>query len=91
MIQTVLFVAGLNTLLQTWFGTRLPVVMGASYTFIIPIYSIVLAPKYSTHTDPHEVGILIISWPCFNFFFFGMGKRRNEFSLDGPFLALFFL
>lgn len=54
VIQTVLFVAGLNTLLQTWFGTRLPVVMGASYTFIIPIYSIVLAPKYSTHTDPHE-------------------------------------
>ncbi|KAI5316017.1 hypothetical protein L3X38_045193 [Prunus dulcis] len=34
MIQTLLFVYGLSTLLQSWFGTRLPVVMGGSYAFL---------------------------------------------------------
>ncbi|KAK9164303.1 hypothetical protein Syun_005205 [Stephania yunnanensis] len=37
LIQTLLFVTGLNTLLQTHFGTRLPVVMGGSSTYILPI------------------------------------------------------
>uniref|UniRef100_A0A0E0EBJ3 Uncharacterized protein n=1 Tax=Oryza meridionalis TaxID=40149 RepID=A0A0E0EBJ3_9ORYZ len=29
MIQTVMFVAGINTLIQRFLGTRLPAVMGA--------------------------------------------------------------
>ncbi|KAL6964129.1 hypothetical protein U1Q18_035186 [Sarracenia purpurea var. burkii] len=52
VIQTLLFVAGLNTLLQTWFGTRLPVVIGGSYTFVFPAIFIVLADRYSIYTDP---------------------------------------
>ncbi|KMT10523.1 hypothetical protein BVRB_5g116470 [Beta vulgaris subsp. vulgaris] len=52
VIQTLLFVAGLNTLLQTTFGTRLPAVIGASYTFVAPTISIILAGRYSNIPDP---------------------------------------
>lgn len=55
VIDTFLFVAGINTLLQTWFGTRLPVVMGASYAFILPIISLTLLRRFSVITDPHQV------------------------------------
>ncbi|XP_022749145.1 nucleobase-ascorbate transporter 4-like [Durio zibethinus] len=54
VINTVLFVAGLNTLLQTLFGTRLPVVIGASYAFIIPTISIALSRRYSIFIEPHQ-------------------------------------
>lgn len=55
MIQTLLFVAGLNTLLQTTFGTRLPAVIGGSYTFVAPTISIILSGRYDDIVDPHEV------------------------------------
>lgn len=55
MIQTLQFVAGLNTLAQTLFGTRLPAVIGGSYTFVPATLSIVLAGRYSDVLDPHEV------------------------------------
>ena len=54
MIQTILFVAGLNTLFQTLFGTRLPAVIGASYTFVPTTISIVLAGRYSDVLNPQE-------------------------------------
>lgn len=46
VIQTLLFVSGLNTLAQTLFGTRLPSVIGASHAFIIPMTSILHAKRY---------------------------------------------
>ncbi|XP_027123186.1 nucleobase-ascorbate transporter 6 isoform X1 [Coffea arabica] len=52
VIQTVLFVAGWNTLLQTTFGTRLPAVIGGSYTFVAPTISIILSGRWS---DPDPV------------------------------------
>ncbi|KAJ8452403.1 hypothetical protein Cgig2_006208 [Carnegiea gigantea] len=52
VIQTLLFVAGLNTLLQTTFGTRLPAVIGGSYTFVPTTISIILAGRYSDIVDP---------------------------------------
>jgi hypothetical protein len=55
VVQTLLFVAGINTLVQSFLGTRLPAVMGASYTFVAPTISIVLAGRYSGIADPHEV------------------------------------
>ncbi|KAJ8439504.1 hypothetical protein Cgig2_007021 [Carnegiea gigantea] len=58
MIQTLLFVAGLNTLLQSMFGTRLPAVIGGSYTYVPTTISIVLAGRYSSLVDPHEAGLL---------------------------------
>lgn len=54
MIQTLLFVAGLNTLLQTTFGTRLPAVMGGSYTFVAATISIILSGRFNDQ-DPIEV------------------------------------
>ncbi|KAK9268090.1 hypothetical protein L1049_010529 [Liquidambar formosana] len=39
VVQTLLFVEGINTLLQTLFGTRLPTVVGGSYAFMVPIIS----------------------------------------------------
>ncbi|XP_073291497.1 nucleobase-ascorbate transporter 6-like [Primulina huaijiensis] len=52
VIQTLLFVAGLNTLLQTSFGTRLPAVIGGSYTFVAPTISIILSGRWS---DPDPI------------------------------------
>ncbi|XP_058782382.1 nucleobase-ascorbate transporter 5-like isoform X1 [Vicia villosa] len=54
MIQTLLFVGGIKTLLQTWFGTRLPVVVGASFSFLIPAISVALSTRMSVFPDPHE-------------------------------------
>lgn len=55
MIQTLLFVSGINTLLQSFFGTRLPAVIGASYTYVPTTLSIILAGRYSDILDPQEV------------------------------------
>ncbi|VVA90854.1 unnamed protein product [Arabis nemorensis] len=54
MIQTLLFVSGLNTFLQSFFGTRLPAVIGASYSYVPTTVSIVLAARYSDILDPQE-------------------------------------
>uniref|UniRef100_A0A1D1XNV9 Nucleobase-ascorbate transporter 6 n=1 Tax=Anthurium amnicola TaxID=1678845 RepID=A0A1D1XNV9_9ARAE len=54
VIQTLLFVAGFNTLLQTFFGTRLPAVIGGSYTFVVPTISVILAGRYGGIVDPHK-------------------------------------
>ncbi|XP_059462035.1 putative nucleobase-ascorbate transporter 10 [Corylus avellana] len=54
VIQTLLFVSGLNTLLQSLFGTRLPAVVAGSYSYVIPTTSIVLARRYQGLADPHE-------------------------------------
>ncbi|KAF8013921.1 hypothetical protein BT93_I1703 [Corymbia citriodora subsp. variegata] len=54
MINTMLFVAGINTLLQVWFGSRLPVVIGSSSAFLIPAISIAVSNTNSNFVDPHE-------------------------------------
>ncbi|KMZ69528.1 Nucleobase ascorbate transporter [Zostera marina] len=54
MIQTLLFVSGINTLLQVFFGTRLPVIVGGSHTFVLPTISIILCGRYSYIINPHE-------------------------------------
>ncbi|GLU21416.1 hypothetical protein SLE2022_375580 [Rubroshorea leprosula] len=51
VIQTLLLVAGLNTLLQSLFGTTLPAVIGGSYTFVPTTISIILAGRFSD-SDP---------------------------------------
>ncbi|RCV41378.1 hypothetical protein SEVIR_9G129800v4 [Setaria viridis] len=58
VIQTILFLAGINTLLQVHFGTRLPAVMGGSYTYIYPIVAIVLSPRHALIIDPLERFVL---------------------------------
>ncbi|RZC66292.1 hypothetical protein C5167_009978 [Papaver somniferum] len=54
VIQTLLFAAGVNTLLQTWFGTRLPAVIGGSFTYILPTIIIINSPRYQGIVDPHQ-------------------------------------
>ncbi|XP_059635460.1 nucleobase-ascorbate transporter 7-like [Cornus florida] len=54
VIQTLLFVSGLNTLFQTLFGTRLPSVIGASYSYLIPVTYVLQAKRYNSFLEPHE-------------------------------------
>ncbi|XP_019094432.1 PREDICTED: nucleobase-ascorbate transporter 8-like [Camelina sativa] len=52
LIQTLLFIVSglINTLLQSWFATRLPAVISASYTYV----PIILATRYNDIMDPQE-------------------------------------
>ncbi|XP_070029820.1 putative nucleobase-ascorbate transporter 10 [Nicotiana sylvestris] len=52
VVQTMLFISGVNTLLQSLFGTRLPLVIGGSYAYLIPITSIIQANRSSVLQDP---------------------------------------
>ncbi|XP_019168748.1 PREDICTED: nucleobase-ascorbate transporter 2 [Ipomoea nil] len=54
VVQTLLFVQGINTLLQTLFGTRLPTVVGGSWAFAVPIISIIHDSSLARIADPHE-------------------------------------
>jgi xanthine/uracil permease len=58
VIETLLFVAGINTLVQTLFGSRLPAVIGGSYTYVPTTISIILAGRFSGEPDPIEVLLL---------------------------------
>ncbi|URD72085.1 nucleobase-ascorbate transporter [Musa troglodytarum] len=54
VVQTLLFVTGINTLIQTLFGTRLPTVIGGSYAFVVPIISIIDDSSLRQITDDHQ-------------------------------------
>ncbi|XP_028757640.1 nucleobase-ascorbate transporter 3 [Neltuma alba] len=54
VIQTLLLMSGVNTLLQTWFGSRLPVVMGSSIAFFIPVMSIINDYNDRNLSSDHE-------------------------------------
>ncbi|XP_078431619.1 nucleobase-ascorbate transporter 2-like [Wolffia australiana] len=53
VVQTLLFVSGINTLIQTLFGTRLPTVIGGSYAFVIPVLSIIRDSSLTQIADDH--------------------------------------
>ncbi|KAL5125577.1 Nucleobase-ascorbate transporter 1 [Glycine soja] len=56
VIQALLFVAGINTLLQTLFGTRLPTVVGGgSSAYIYPIAYIITDSSLQQISDSHEL------------------------------------
>ncbi|KAL2318630.1 hypothetical protein Fmac_032506 [Flemingia macrophylla] len=52
VIQSLLFMSGVNTLLQTWFGSRLPTVMSGSFAYFLPVLSII--NDYTDRTFPSE-------------------------------------
>lgn len=54
VIQALLFMAGINTLLQTWFGTRLPTVMGPSFAYVLPVLSIIRDYFDNSFSSEHE-------------------------------------
>lgn len=92
MIQSLLFASGLSTLFQSLFGTRLPVVVGASYSYIISITSIIQASRYTSYTNPIErfvhtmreiQGALIIT-TCFQAVVGFLGFWRNAMRFLNP-------
>ncbi|KOM42217.1 hypothetical protein LR48_Vigan04g241500 [Vigna angularis] len=92
VIQNLLFVSGASTLLQSWFGTRLPTVVVGSYSFLIPTMSIVHAKRYSSYTDPYErfthtirgiQGALIVS-ACFHIVVGFLGLWRGAVRFLSP-------
>ncbi|XP_047978940.1 nucleobase-ascorbate transporter 6-like [Salvia hispanica] len=92
VIQTLLFVSGVNTLMHSLFGTRLPSVIGGSYAFLIPATSIIQSRRYAT-LHPPELrfvltmrgiqGALIMS-SCFQMVFGFTGLWRNVTRLLTP-------
>ncbi|XP_004499100.1 nucleobase-ascorbate transporter 3 [Cicer arietinum] len=54
VIQTLLFMSGVNTLLQSWFGSRLPVVMGGSLAFVLPVMSIINDYNDQSFSSEHQ-------------------------------------
>nr|XP_040252091.1 nucleobase-ascorbate transporter 2-like [Aegilops tauschii subsp. strangulata] len=54
VVQTLLFVTGINTLLQSLFGTQLPSVIGGSYAFLIPVMAIMQDSSLAAIPDEHE-------------------------------------
>ncbi|XP_038897150.1 putative nucleobase-ascorbate transporter 10 isoform X2 [Benincasa hispida] len=92
VIQTLLFVSGLNTLFQSLFGTRLPVVVVGSYAYLVPTISIVLAKRYASLTDPQDrfiqtmrgiQGALIVA-SCFQMVMGFLGFWRNTVRFLSP-------
>ncbi|VAI17403.1 unnamed protein product [Triticum turgidum subsp. durum] len=53
VVQTLLFVTGIKTLLQTLFGTRLPTVIGGSYAYVVPVLSIIHDRSLAQIADGH--------------------------------------
>ncbi|KAI6688184.1 hypothetical protein NL676_025012 [Syzygium grande] len=54
VIQALLFLSGINTLLQTLLGTRLPTVMGASLAFYLPVLSIINDTMDKNFNSDHD-------------------------------------
>lgn len=54
VLQTTLFVSGLNTFIQTSLGSRLPVIMGISFAYIVPILSVINSPRLQNINDDQQ-------------------------------------
>ncbi|XP_014680448.1 PREDICTED: solute carrier family 23 member 2-like, partial [Priapulus caudatus] len=51
IIATLFFVSGIVTLLQTTFGIRLPIVQGATFSFLAPTFAILALPKWKCPSE----------------------------------------
>lgn len=71
VIQTILFMSGINTLLQTLIGTRLPTVMGVSFAYVLPVLSIIRDYNNGQFDSEKQVKArcLFSRYFCFNFLF----------------------
>ncbi|KAL8490169.1 hypothetical protein ACS0TY_025415 [Phlomoides rotata] len=92
VIQALLFVSGINTLLHSFFGTRLPSVIGGSYAFLIPATSIINSARYErihaqeqrfVETMREIQGALILS-SCFQMMIGFTGLWRNVMRFFTP-------
>ncbi|KAK8298792.1 hypothetical protein V6Z12_D05G279600 [Gossypium hirsutum] len=55
VIQVLSFMSGINTLLQTLIGSRLPTVMGASFAYTLPLLSIINDYTDEAFTSEHDL------------------------------------
>lgn len=55
VMQTLLFVAGIKTLLQALFGTRLPAIVGGSFAYVVSIAYIINDSSLQRISNDHEV------------------------------------
>ncbi|XP_076349411.1 solute carrier family 23 member 2-like isoform X3 [Tachypleus tridentatus] len=49
--STIFFVSGLGTLIQSTFGTRLPIIQGPSFIFLAPIFAILSLPQWKCPSE----------------------------------------
>jgi nucleobase transporter 1/2 len=54
VISTIFFVSGLNTLIQTSIGDRLPIVQGGSFSYLPATYGIIFNPELQAIEDDNE-------------------------------------
>lgn len=54
VISSIFFVSGMNTLLQTTVGDRLPIVQGGSFAFLPPTFQIIFNAELQAIEDPSE-------------------------------------
>ncbi|KAG7372394.1 xanthine/uracil permease family protein [Nitzschia inconspicua] len=54
VISSIFFVSGINTLLQTTIGDRLPIVQGGSFAYLPPTFQIIFNPELQAIEDPSE-------------------------------------
>ena len=47
VVSSMLMVSGLSTLLHTSFGSRLPLVQGASFVYLAPALAIIFSPEFA--------------------------------------------
>lgn len=87
MIQSLLFMSGVNTLLQTWFGSRLPTVMSGSLAFVIPVMSII--NDYTDRTFASEHQVCMFQTPCnicftelFSLKFMKLGGSKSKLLMN---------
>ncbi|CAN1237150.1 Putative nucleobase-ascorbate transporter 10 [Linum grandiflorum] len=92
VIQTLLFVSGVTTLLETLLGTRLPTIAAASFAYVLPITSIITADRLQSIANPHErfvqtmraiQGSLILTG-CFQVVMGFLGIWRNAVRYLSP-------
>ncbi|RAL54741.1 hypothetical protein DM860_001869 [Cuscuta australis] len=92
VMQTLLFISGLNTLFQSLFGVRLPSIIGGSYAYLIPITSIIQTRRLQHIVDPHMrfehsmraiQGALIVA-SCFQVITGFIGLWRNATRFLSP-------
>ncbi|KAJ7533788.1 hypothetical protein O6H91_13G065000 [Diphasiastrum complanatum] len=51
VVSTMLLVSGITTLLHSFFGSRLPLIQGASFVYLAPVLTIVFSPDFATVSD----------------------------------------
>lgn len=56
VIATTLFCSGVASFIQTTFGIRLPVIQGATFTFLVPTLAILTLPQWACPTDIQIIG-----------------------------------